>query len=275
MQRSESVNTLSAGIESIEYDALEAWFRAAAATDEGDFRWTRFRQGDATCYGSTTEPSILVNRVLGIGSEYRPSLEQLINIRKTYAKGGGSRFFLHVLPEQVGDDYESLLTEAGYEKYRGWMKFVRGPSDVDIVSTDLAIRQIGPDDAGRFAAIVSDAFDFRPAFRPAVAALANDDNWRLYMGFDNESPACTGGLYIKDGVGYLDFGATHPDFRRRGGQTALLTMRVRAALDAGCTSIVTMTGEAVPGDEQHSYRNILRAGFEEAYLRENWIPAGT
>ena len=50
---------------------------------------------------------------------------------------------------------------------------------------------------------------------------------------------------MKDGVGYLDFGATHPDFRRRGGQTALLNTRIKAALDAGCSSIVTMTGEAV------------------------------
>ena len=80
---------------------------------------------------------------------------------------------------------------------------------------------------------------------------------------------------MKDGIGYLDFGATHPDFRRRGGQTGILNTRITAALDAGCTSIVTMTGEAVPGDAQHSYSNIQRAGFEEAYLRENWIPAGT
>ena len=53
-------------LEVIEHQALEAWFRAAMALDEGKFRWTRFRQGDAICYGSTTEPSILINRVLGI-----------------------------------------------------------------------------------------------------------------------------------------------------------------------------------------------------------------
>ena len=49
--------------------------------------------------------------------------------------------------------------------------------------------------------------------------------------------------------------------------------RNRFALEAGCNMIVTMTGEAVPGDPQHSYSNILKQGFEEAYLRENWIPA--
>lgn len=80
---------------------------------------------------------------------------------------------------------------------------------------------------------------------------------------------------MRDGLGYLDFGATHPDFRRRGSQSAILNVRIRDALDTGCTSVVTMTGEAVPGDEQHSYRNIQKAGFTEAYLRENWIPVSS
>ena len=126
MRSSEAVD-----LEYIEHRALEAWFRAAMALDEGAFRWTRFRQGDAIFYGSATEPSILVNRVLGIGSEYRPTLEQLIDIRKIYANAGGSRFFLHVMPERIGPDYAELLTEAGYEKYRGWMKFVRGADDIE------------------------------------------------------------------------------------------------------------------------------------------------
>jgi hypothetical protein len=32
-------------------------------------------------------------------------------------------------------------------------------------------------------------------------------------------------------------------------------------------------GKAVPGDPQHSYANILRAGFERAELRPNFAPA--
>lgn len=261
--------------ETIESQALEAWFRAAAGAEDGAYRWTRVRQGDAMCYASTPEPNILINRVLGIGSEYRPTLDQLINIRRLYATADISRFFLHVLPDRIGEDYAELLGDAGYEKYRGWMKFERGPGAVGEIATDLAIRKIGPQHAIAFASIVGNAFDFSTDFQPAIAALATDDNWHLYMGFAGDTPACTGGLYMKNGIGYLDFGATHPEFRRRGGQTGLLNMRIGAALDAGCTSIVTMTGEAVPGDEQHSYHNIERAGFKAAYLRENWIPAAS
>ncbi|NOR35776.1 MAG: GNAT family N-acetyltransferase [Woeseiaceae bacterium] len=262
-------------LETIEHQAFEAWFRAAMAVDSGNFRWTRFRQGDALCYGSATEPSILINRVLNLGSEYKPTLKQLVGIRTIYTNAGISRFFLHVVPEKLGTDYEALLTEAGYEKYRGWMKFERGTGEVGPVTTDLSICRVGPESAADFASIVGNAFDFGAGFQPAIAALANDPNWYLYMSFNGEQPAGTGGLYMKNGVAYLDFGATHPDFRRRGGQTGVLNTRIQAALDAGCSSIVTMTGEAVPGDEQHSYSNIQRAGFEEAYLRENWIPAGS
>jgi GNAT superfamily N-acetyltransferase len=262
-------------LEQIEFQAFEAWFRAAMALDSGKFRWTRFRQGDAVCYASSTEPSILVNRVLGLGSEYPPTLEQLVGIRKIYRDAGIGRFFLHVIPDRIGPDYADLLTEAGYEKYRGWMKFVRGTDESEPVTTDLSIVRIATENAAEFASIVGNAFGFQPTFQPAIAALADDPDWRLYMSFSGETPAGTGGLYIRDGVGYLDFGATHPDFRKRGSQSGVLNTRIRAALEAGCTSIVTMTGEAVPGDEQHSYRNIERAGFKEAYLRENWIPAGT
>ena len=95
------------------------------------------------------------------------------------------------------------------------------------------------------------------------------------MSFDGDTPAGTGALYMRAGIAYLDFGATSPDFRRRGSQSALLSTRLRAALDAGCSEIVTMTGEAVPGDAQHSYHNIQKAGFAEAYLRENWVPGGS
>jgi hypothetical protein len=78
---------------------------------------------------------------------------------------------------------------------------------------------------------------------------------------------------VHEGVAWFDWAATRPEFRRRGCQGALLRQRVRDALDASCDWMVTETGEAVEGDPQHSYRNILRAGFELLDVRENWVPA--
>ena len=93
------------------------------------------------------------------------------------------------------------------------------------------------------------------------------------MTFARERPAGCGALFIDGEAAWTDFGATAPEFRRRGSQSALLRHRVLFALDHGCRRIFTCTGEAVPGDQQHSYANILRAGFREDYLRLNFAPA--
>ncbi len=259
--------------ETIERQALLGWYEAASQFELPEYDWNLEQIGDAMCSVSATEPSILVNRVLGVGSQAAPTLEQLVEIQRLYRQAGVSRFFLHVVPQIMGPDTEKLLNVAGYRRHRGWMKFTRGPGNIGSVTTDLTVRQIGPDEAADFAAIAAPAFDMTPACQPALAALANDPHWHLYMSFDGTRPAGTGAIYIRGNAAYTDWAATHPDFRRRGSQTAILNARIQDALNAGCTTIVTMTGEAIPGDPQHSYSNILKRGFSEAYLRENWIPA--
>ena len=260
-------------VERVELQALLGWYQATTAARLSEYDWRLVEIGDALCSVSSTERSILVNRVLGLGSETAPTIEQLTEIRELYREAGVSRFFLHVVPELVGPDREELLTAAGYRRHRGWMKFTRGSGEVREPRTDLTVRLIGIEEVAEFASIVAPAFDMSPACEPALVTLIDDPHWHLYMSFTGERPAGTGALYVRDGIGYLDWASTHPDFRRRGSQTAILGARLHHAFDAGCKTVVTMTGEAVPDDSQHSYSNILRAGFSEAYLRENWVPA--
>lgn len=261
--------------EDVELQGMLAWHAAASRHDTREFDWSIRRLAGAYCSVSASEPSILVNRVMGLGLDSMPSADDLAAIRQLYADAGVGRFFLHVVPELLGEDRESLLTDAGFVKYRGWMKFGRGRGENGPIGSDLSIRRIDATHAEDFAAIAGDAFGIGESFRPATAALVDASGWRVYMSFDGDRPAGTGALFRHGSAASVDFGATHPDFRRRGSQGALLNTRIRDALADGCTTIVTMTGEAVPGDEQQSYRNILKAGFDELYLRENWIPAGT
>lgn len=258
--------------ESIELQAKWSWFKAVDRAYLTGYDWRLERIGDALCSVCASDSSILLNRVLGLGSQAPPTHQQLGNIRRLYQQAGVEKFFLHVLPQQLDVEMEQLLTGAGFRPYRGWMKFERGPDAPCPASTDLVIRKVGPAEAADFAAIAGPAFDMDPASQPAIATLANDPDWHLFMSFAGLEPAGTGALYVRNGVAYTDWGATHPDFRRRGSQGALLNARIRAAIDMACTRIVTMTGEAVPDDPQHSYGNILKQGFREAYLRQNWIP---
>jgi hypothetical protein len=64
--------------ETIERQALVAWFEAASQLELPGYDWRLEQVGDALCSVSASEPSILVNRVLGLGSQDPPTREQLV-----------------------------------------------------------------------------------------------------------------------------------------------------------------------------------------------------
>ncbi|HKD08473.1 MAG TPA: GNAT family N-acetyltransferase [Bryobacteraceae bacterium] len=81
----------------------------------------------------------------------------------------------------------------------------------------------------------------------------------------NGTPIATAVLYIQNNVALLAGGATVPEARRQGAQRALLTARLRYALEADCR--IAAMG-AAPGDT--SQRNAEREGFRIAYTRTKW-----
>lgn len=216
--------------------------------------------------------AIVVNRTIGLGLEAPATRESVRDIVARYRDAGVQRFFIHRHPGAGPPEMVEWMLEAGLEKARGWQKFERGPEPAPIVETDLSIRRIGPDQATTFARIVCDAFDLGDAAVPWVAALAGRERWHLFMCFHGDEPAGTGALFMDNGCGWTDFGATAPKFRQRGSQAALLAARINHAIELGCRKLFTCTGEEVPGDPQHSYKNILKAGFREIYIKENYAP---
>jgi len=111
----------------------------------------------------------------------------------------------------------------------------------------LSVSRIQPEQASTFARVVCDAFDLGDAAIPRLGAIVGREGW-------------------------LDFGATAPKFRKQGSQAALLAARIEHARGPGCRALYTCSGEEVPGDPQHSYRNITRAGFRELEVKDNYAP---
>jgi GNAT superfamily N-acetyltransferase len=140
------------------------------------------------------------------------------------------------------------------------------------VATRLDIRPIGREYGEQFAHIACNAFDLGEGAIEWLAELPGRPNWHVFMSFVDDQPAGTGALFVEDGMAWFDFGTTAPEFRQRGSQAALLARRIEYALELGCRKLLTCTGKAVPGDPQHSYRNLLKAGFRETYARGNFAP---
>ena len=231
--------------------------------------------GTALVSIARNDSSILLNRTTGLGVEDRASWETVATIVARYADEGIKEYFLHLHPKAEPPQLRDWLTQAGLVRGRGWLKFHREPVPPPELPSELRVQRIGTEYATEFGRIAAESFDLNEATVPMLASLVDRPGWRLYMSFAGDTPAGTGALFIQDGVAWLDWGATLPTYRRRGGQAVVLCQRIRDAIELGCRLLVTTTGEAVEGDPQHSYKNILRTGFRPGYLRENFVPASS
>lgn len=266
------MDDVQARLEWIEGAAIADFHRAASADARAALGLRCEEIGGAFVSMATRDPSILLNRVVGLGVHAPASAAGVAAITEAYKNGGIGRYFLRVHAEAEPPSLRQWLDDCGLVAYRRWMTFQRGRTAPPDARTDLRIAEIGPEYGEAFGRIVAPAFDLTDAAVAALACLPGRPDWRVFMCFDGDTPAGCGALYAKDGAAWCDWGATAPAFRRRGAQRAVLAARVQAALNLGCDLIATETGEAVEGDPQHSYHNILWAGFQEAGLRDNYVP---
>jgi len=217
--------------------------------------------------------AIVVNRTLGLGLSAKASRKEVETIVSTYNKNNVAQYFVQLHPDANPAELSSWMKNEGLKPDRGWQKFSRDPVRVDYRKSDLKVREIGKDHGTAFGEIICNAFDLGEAAIPWLAKLPGRENWHIFMSFDGDKPAGVGALFVRNGFGWIDYGATSPEFRRRGSQGAVMAARLDRAIELGCRKMFTCTGVSVPGDPQHSYTNILRAGFSEDYIRENYAPA--
>jgi len=115
----------------------------------------------------------------------------------------------------------------------------------------------------------------RPVHGDAAAewlgSVAGTPGFRAFLAWADGEPAGTGALFVGERIGWLGLAATVPEHRRKGAQGALLAARLRAAAAAGIGELTTETGERLAYRPSNSYRNLLRFGFEEQYVRANYL----
>jgi GNAT superfamily N-acetyltransferase len=168
-------------------------------------------------------------------------------------------------PHTIGtrdDELQGELARRGYERGRTLMKFERDNGPAPPVDSSLQIAETL--DSGLLGELLAGDPE------TPMAAMVGAPGWHCFVAWADGTPAATGSLYVDGTTAWIGVGSTHPDFRRRGAQSALLATRIEAARALGATVLTTETGELLPGEPSSSYNNILRAGFNEAYLRPNW-----
>jgi hypothetical protein len=262
------VEELEDAAEAVEGAALKSWYDAVASFG-AEVRTARDGRVLAACMQGSDDP--MLNRVFELGLSVPATREGVEVLLAWFREHGASRYLVHISPSARPAELREWLLASGLRRHRSWMKFARGRDTVSRPKSSLEVRVAGVEHGDAFARIVRQVFDLPTMTEPLLSRLVGSEGWHVFVSFDADEPAGVGALFVSEGVGWLGFGATKPEFRGRGGQAVVLASRIEAALDLGCRVVITETGEAVPGDKQRSYRNILKAGFRELYLRENFI----
>jgi GNAT superfamily N-acetyltransferase len=248
-----------------------------AVASEHGIAMRRFGPVQATVVGALAEVGML-NLVLG-ATEPGAAAEGHLETALEWVRERGVSPYVPLTPDLPDSAAaEELLTRNDFRRGYAWMKFVRdahpprfrAPGDVEVFELDGGASE-------PFGMIAATGFGM-PAWAAAFfAQLPGRQGWRCYGArVDGELGAC-GAMLIDDGIAALGIGATLEPARRRGCQLALLRRRIEDAAAAGCQTLFIETGERAEDRPDGSYRNILRAGFEQAYLCPNFRkgPSGT
>ena len=228
----------------------------------------------AVCTAVALVPeNTMINRVTGLGLRGVPTDAELDDI-DAFFRAAGTRYAIGLSPFAV-PELGSRLEARGFERGYGWMKFRRGVEPPPPVETALRVEEIGAEHGPAFGSIVARGYGLPETAAKWLGSAAGAPGFRLFLAWAGDEPAGAGALFAGDGIGWLGLAATVPEHRRKGAQGAILAARFRAAAAAGLRELATETGEQLPDRPSNSYRNLLRFGFEEQYVRPNYLsPVG-
>jgi hypothetical protein len=208
----------------------------------------------------TPYASANLNRVHLCGTEPGMSADGVRRLIDVFAGHRVQRFFAWLSPGPEMDKARGLLDQAGFSRvhWTGYPTMYRKGHSAARYRTDFEIRQVGPDD------IAASRETLGETLWPGYVTSAGKDGFFHYMAFDGRRPVAIAALCIFEDIGYLLAAATAEADRKRGAQQALIAKRVAQAEALGCALLVSETLYML----EHSYRNLRRAGFEDAYEKE-------
>lgn len=190
---------------------------------------------------------------------------------RRYRAADQRKFIIQIPPGPNATQCVRHARDAGLVEHSlAWAKFCRPTANAPAVNTPLTIREVDTSERELFAATAVTGFGMPAPMATWLTQIVGRPNWHAYVSFDGKEPAGAAALYVEGDMAWLGIGATKPAMRKRGSQSALIARRIADAAKFGAIYVTTETGVPQPGRPATSYANILKAGFEVAYLRPNW-----
>jgi GNAT superfamily N-acetyltransferase len=264
-------------MKAVDADRIEArawadWFAAMPADLRTEFGMHVKSVADATLLLAPRLPSALFNRAIGLGMTVPATAGDLDEVVRTFLDAGCEAFDVawnqYSEPAGVTGRLDTILPSATPRPR--WAKMLRGTAPPPTAPSDLRIVPVDRSIAGETGRSIAQAYGM-PAMAGAVGALFWRARWLLYAAMESDGVVGGGALFLDGRDAWLGMGAMLPDYRRRGGQRALMAQRIRDAITAGATRIYAETGEPHEKGANPSLNNMGRCGFEKVATRTSFV----
>lgn len=237
------------------------------------------RLGGASALAIREDPSPFFNRAGGFGADEPVTSDALAQTCQFYREQGVAQAAFMIAPPLLPPDWAAIahkwdLTEGGRQVKLGCATETALSAADGVAALDPGLR-VGPvasHQAHEWATVMMTVFGrATPGMIDIAASCVGRPNWRQYAVWDDERIIAVGSVFLNGTCADMFGGATVPEGRGRGAQSALLTVRARAALAAGCRWLVAETGAEGEGEHNTSLHNMRRTGFEPLYERTTWL----
>jgi GNAT superfamily N-acetyltransferase len=237
------------------------------------------RVGPALALAIREDPSRFFNRAGGFGAGEPVTVDVLAQVRDFYLEQGVSQGAFMIAPPLLPPDWAATAAKLNLSEGSRYAKLgcdietaLSAADGVAALALGLRVGLVEPRQAHEWATVMMTTFGFTtPGMADMAASCVGKPNWRQYAVWEGERIIAVGSIFVNGECAGMFGGATLPEGRGRGAQSALLIARARAAQAAGCRWLVAETGAEGPGDHNTSLHNMLRAGFEPLYERVTWL----
>jgi GNAT superfamily N-acetyltransferase len=214
--------------------------------------------------------SLNMNRVIGLGvaePATEAMLERIVDLYSTLGLPFGVELGPFAAPEELTDWLRSRRLRRGVATAIHYRVADRVHPSVERVSVVRA----RPSDREIVADICCSVFRMPAAANALIAGTADHPEWRQWLAYSGSRAVAAALSFVRDGVAWLGWDATLPEYRGLGAQSSLIAHRVNDAAEAGCSYVTTETAVNAGAGRDPSYRNYERSGFSLAYERATYI----
>lgn len=245
---------------------------AASAETRKTLGLDSIRLGGGVALAMANDPMNYWSRALGFGFAEPVTSELVGEIVDFYRSRSVPSAVVQVAPSVLPPDWPEICEKYGLVHSSSWVKL-----GLDL-TTDLpqdddgpVVERIGTPEAEAWATAMIRFFGMPEGILEQIttSSLDNPDLHGYAIRSEGEIVS-VGGLFVHGEGAEMFSGATMPEHRGKGYQSALLRARIRAAAAAGCRWLFTETGAEGPGEHNTSLHNMLRAGMTQLYVRDNY-----